>query len=64
MILPLPTLLGIEVVILGLLEYKRYEGFKKTGKVSASDSSSCSFQQRVPILVWGMACGMIRGETM
>lgn len=36
MILPLPTLIGIEIVILGLLEYKRYEGFKKTGKVSAS----------------------------
>lgn len=30
--LPLPTLIGIEVVIFALLELKRYEGFKKTGK--------------------------------
>lgn len=35
MILPLPTLIGLEVVIFALLEYKRYEGFKKTGKVCA-----------------------------
>jgi hypothetical protein len=35
MILPLPTLIGLEVVIFALLEYKRYEGFKKTGKVRA-----------------------------
>lgn len=32
MILPLPTLIGIEVILFGLLEYKRYEGFKRTGK--------------------------------
>jgi hypothetical protein len=32
MVLPLPTLIGIEVVLFALLEYKRYEGFKKTGK--------------------------------
>jgi hypothetical protein len=32
MILPLPTLIGIEVVLFALVEYKRYEGFKKTGK--------------------------------
>lgn len=35
MILPLPTLIGLEVVIFAVLEYKRYEGFKKTGKVRA-----------------------------
>ncbi len=33
LILPLPTLIGIEVVLFALIEYKRYEGFKKTGKV-------------------------------
>ena len=33
LVLPLPTLLGIEVVLFALVEYKRYEGFKKTGKV-------------------------------
>jgi hypothetical protein len=32
LVLPLPTLIGLEVVIFALLEYKRYEGFKKTGK--------------------------------
>ena len=31
--LPLPTLIGIEVILFALLELKRYEGFKKTGKV-------------------------------
>lgn len=33
MLLPLPTLIGIEIVLFALVEYKRYEGFKKTGKV-------------------------------
>ena len=32
--LPLPTLIGIQIVIFTLLELKRYEGFMKTGKVS------------------------------
>lgn len=32
MILPLPTLIAIEVVLFGVLEYKRYEGYKKTGQ--------------------------------
>ena len=32
--LPLPTLIGIEAVIFAVLELKRYEGFKKTGKVA------------------------------
>ena len=31
--LPLPTLIGIEVILFALLELKRYEGWKKTGKV-------------------------------
>lgn len=30
--LPLPTIIGIEIVIFSLLELKRYEGFVKTGK--------------------------------
>ena len=33
--LPLPTLIGIEVILFALLELKRYEGFKKTGKARA-----------------------------
>jgi len=32
MVLPLPTLIAIEVVLFAIVEYKRYEGFKKTGK--------------------------------
>ena len=32
--LPLPTLIGIEVILFALLELKRYEGWKKTGKVN------------------------------
>ncbi len=32
MVLPLPTLIFIEVVVFAVLEAKRYEGYKKTGK--------------------------------
>lgn len=32
LLLPLPTLIGIEIVLFALIEAKRYEGFKKTGK--------------------------------
>mmetsp|Transcript_18431 Transcript_18431/g.55571 ORF Transcript_18431/g.55571 Transcript_18431/m.55571 type:complete len:263 (-) Transcript_18431:2607-3395(-) len=32
LLLPLPTLIAIEVLVFSLIEAKRYEGFKKTGK--------------------------------